>query len=61
MDDFLTAVGLVLILEGAPYFLAPARMRKWGQRMAEQSDILLRNTGLIMMFFGLGIVYVMRG
>lgn len=61
MDDFLTAVGLVLILEGAPYFIAPDRMRSWGVRMSEQSDSLLRNTGLIMMIIGLVVVYMIRG
>ncbi len=61
MDDFITAVGLVMILEGLPYFAAPERMRKMVMRIGELSDAFLRKTGLVLMVLGLFVVYLVRG
>nr|CRH05317.1 Conserved protein of unknown function [Candidatus Magnetococcus massalia] len=61
MDDLMTALGLVMIIEGAPYFLAPLKMRGWILRMAELPDGMLRQTGLAMMIMGLLVVYLVRG
>ncbi|MBF0421952.1 MAG: DUF2065 domain-containing protein [Magnetococcales bacterium] len=60
MKDFITALGLMMILEGMPYFLAPDRMRRWIMKIAELSERSLRQTGLILMLLGLGVVYLMR-
>ncbi len=61
MDDFITAVGLVLILEGLPYFAAPERMRQMVVRIGELPDAFLRKIGLVLMIFGLLVVYLVRG
>ncbi|MBF0143532.1 MAG: DUF2065 domain-containing protein [Magnetococcales bacterium] len=61
MRDFLTALGLVLILEGVPYFLAPGRMRVWVVRIADLPERALRQTGLVLMLLGLLVVYLVRG
>lgn len=61
MSDFLTAIGLVLILEGVPYFAAPERMRRMVTQIAELPDAFLRRAGFILMFLGLLLVYVVRG
>jgi uncharacterized protein len=60
MDDFLTALGLVMVLEGVPYFLAPDRMREWVIQVAKLPDQILRKTGLVLMAIGLLIVYLVR-
>lgn len=61
MKDFLSAMGLVLILEGIPYFIAPARMRQWVITIADLPDTLLRRTGFVLMLLGLLVVYLVRG
>lgn len=61
MKDFLTALGLVLILEGIPYFVAPDRMRRWVVAITELPDAMLRRTGLVLMALGLWVVYMVRG
>ncbi|MBF0131651.1 MAG: DUF2065 domain-containing protein [Magnetococcales bacterium] len=60
MKDFLTALGLVMILEGIPYFVAPDKMRDWIIKVAEMSDRPLRQTGFVLMFLGLVVVYMVR-
>ncbi|MBF0188859.1 MAG: DUF2065 domain-containing protein [Magnetococcales bacterium] len=61
MDDFLTALGLVLIIEGIPYFIAPSSMRQWVVKIAEVPDSGLRQTGFILMTLGLLFIYWIRG
>jgi len=60
MEYFLCVLGMVMIIEGLPYFAAPAKMKVWIQRMAELPDSSLRLIGLLLMIFGLGLVYVAR-
>ncbi|MEO5378542.1 MAG: DUF2065 domain-containing protein [Magnetococcus sp. DMHC-6] len=61
MVDFFTALGLVLIVEGVPYFLAPEKMRQWVLNIALLPDSFLQKTGLILMVLGLMIIYMVRG
>lgn len=61
VSDFLTAIGLLLILEGIPYFAIPERMRRMVVHMAALPDGLLRRTGLFLMCLGLLLVYLVRG
>lgn len=61
MQDFLTALGLVMILEGIPYFIAPQQMRQWVVKIAEMPDNLLRPTGFVLMAIGLLTIYWVRG
>lgn len=60
MNDFLTALGLVLVLEGVPYFLAPSHMRRWIVQIASLPDAALRNSGLVLMVLGLFVIYLVR-
>ena len=60
MEYFLCVLGMVMIIEGLPYFAAPAKMKIWVQKMAELPDSTLRLTGLVLMIFGLGMVYLAR-
>lgn len=60
MEYFLCVVGMVVIVEGLPYFAAPARMKVWIRKMAELPDSTLRITGFLLMMAGLGLIYFGR-
>ena len=45
MADLLSALGLVLVLEGAAYALFPAQMQRMMERVTHVSPSLLRNFG----------------
>ena len=61
MKLFLSALGLALILEGAPYFLAPEKMQGTLRLIVEQSPSMLRFAGLVAMLVGLSICYLALG
>ena len=58
MDFFLCVLGMVMIVEGIPYFAFPDKMKIWVQKVIEMPDLQLRRTGLILMGIGLFLVYV---
>lgn len=61
MDNALwTALGLMLVLEGALPLLAPALWRQTFQRMLAMSDGQLRFVGLSSMLGGLILVMMVR-
>lgn len=60
MEYFLCVLGMVMVVEGLPYFASPARMRSWIARLAEMSDGTLRSTGLVLMVLGLVLIYLGR-
>ncbi|MBF0426055.1 MAG: DUF2065 domain-containing protein [Magnetococcales bacterium] len=60
MDDFLTALGLMLIFEGMPYFISPRTMRDWIARIGLMPEMSLRQTGFALMLIGLSLVYWVR-
>lgn len=57
---FLSAVGLLLILEGAPYFAAPDRMKTLMAQVSEAPPNMLRLMGLLAMAAGAAILYLAR-
>lgn len=57
MELFMTALGLVLIIEGLPYFISPAMMQRYALLMASMDARVLRVGGLALMLIGLGILY----
>lgn len=61
MELFMAALGLVLIIEGLPYFISPLLMQRYALNMASMDTRLLRVGGLILMFLGLGILYAFIG
>ena len=60
MEYFLCVLGMVMIVEGLPYFAAPARMRAWIEKLIQLPDSTLRLTGFLLMMAGLGMIYVGR-
>ena len=60
MKYFLCVLGMVLIVEGLPYFAIPSKMKDWINRIAATPDGNLRKVGLALMAVGLWLVYMGR-
>lgn len=61
MSDFLTALGLVLALEGTLYALAPGGMKNVMVSALKTPDQALRIAGLVALALGVLIVWLVRG
>ncbi|MBF0201429.1 MAG: DUF2065 domain-containing protein [Desulfamplus sp.] len=57
MEFFLCVVGMVMIVEGLPYFVFPEKMKEMVNMMTRMPDGSLRFFGAMLMFLGLCIVY----
>jgi len=60
MELFLSALGLVLVLEGLPYFAFPERMKGVLLKIAEIPDGQLRIFGFLSVIGGLAVIYFSR-
>jgi hypothetical protein len=60
MKYFLCVMGMVMVIEGLPYFAAPVKMKAWVIRLAELPETTLRVTGFVLMIAGLILVYLGR-
>jgi uncharacterized protein len=60
MDYFLCVIGMVMIIEGVPYFAAPDRMKNWMAKIMQIPPQSLRRFGLVMMAAGMLLVYLGR-
>ncbi len=58
MEFFLCVVGMVMIVEGLPYFAFPEKMKYWVQKVLEMPGGALRRFGLVLMVLGLFLVYM---
>lgn len=58
--EILTAVALVLIIEGLLPFASPGRYRQMVAEMVRLSDNHIRSVGLIIIIVGLVLLYVVR-
>jgi uncharacterized protein len=58
MDFFLCVIGMVMIIEGLPYFAIPEKMKAWVQKMVQVPEGQLRRFGLTLMIVGLWLVYL---
>jgi hypothetical protein len=61
MELFITAVGLLLIIEGLPYFINPNGMKNIAGILLAMNSRNLRIGGLVLMSTGLVILYVVHG
>ena len=57
MKFFLCVVGMVMIIEGLPYFAFPEKMKHWMLQIQAMPDESLRRFGLILMAVGLALTY----
>ncbi|MFH1349775.1 MAG: DUF2065 domain-containing protein [Pseudomonadota bacterium] len=53
-------LGLVLVVEGFPYFAFPDKMKLWMRKIQDLPDSQLRVMGLLAMGLGLLIAYLFR-
>jgi uncharacterized protein YjeT (DUF2065 family) len=59
--EILTAIGLVLAIEGALYALFPVAMQRMMSFALAQPPGTLRTAGLVSAVIGVGIVWLLRG
>ena len=57
MKFFLVVIGMVMIIEGLPYFAFPQRMKTWIRKVLELPEKSLRTFGFVLMLVGLAMVY----
>jgi uncharacterized protein YjeT (DUF2065 family) len=60
MRYFLSVMGMVMIVEGLPYFAWPGKMKSWLKKMMDSPDGDLRKIGAVVMVVGLVLVYLGR-
>jgi len=58
MEFFLCVLGMVMIIEGVPYFAFPEKMKLWIQKFLEMPDSALRRFGFVLMILGFCLVYM---
>jgi uncharacterized protein len=58
MGYFLSVIGMVMIIEGLPYFAFPDKMKKLIEKLLEIEDWTLRRFGIFLMAFGLFLIYI---
>ena len=59
--DLITALALVLVIEGALYALFPDAMKRAVLTIADLPASILRNAGLVAAVVGVAIVWLIRG
>ena len=57
MEFFLCVIGMVMIVEGLPYFVFPSKMKEMVLMMVGLDNEKLRKFGFFLMLTGLFIVY----
>ena len=60
MGLFISALGLMMVFEGIPYFCAPSHVKSFAQKVGEVPDQVLRIIGFVLMLIGLAVVYFGR-
>jgi uncharacterized protein YjeT (DUF2065 family) len=58
MKFFISVLGMVMILEGLPYFAFPEGIKRWLVKVSEMEAAHLRTFGLIAMCSGMVLVYL---
>ncbi len=60
MDDLLTFLGLILIVEGLPYLAFPSRVKRWAESLIGMDDTTMRVIGVMATAGGIILVYIGR-
>ncbi len=58
--ELIIVLGVVLIVEGVPWFLSPRRTKHMLSELFRMNDNALRALGLVFMLIGLLIVYLAK-
>lgn len=58
MKFFLCVLGMVMVVEGLPYFAFPEKMKFVIQKILEMPDKALRKFGFVLMLAGVLLVYM---
>ena len=58
--DLLVVIGVVMIVEGIPWFLSPGGYKRLLLQLLPMSDTALRAMGLALMLAGLLLVYLVK-
>ena len=59
-ESLIIVLGVVLIVEGVPWFLSPRRTKRMLSELFRMNDNALRALGLVFMLTGLLIVYLVK-
>lgn len=58
MQFFLSVLGMVMVVEGLPYFAFPEKMKLLIQQLLEMPESALRKFGFVLMLAGVGLIYM---
>ena len=58
MKFFLCVIGMVMVVEGLPYFAFPEKMKFIIQKVMDMPDKALQKYGFVLMLLGLCLVYL---
>jgi len=58
MSEFVTAIGLVLVIEGLLYAVAPGRLKTMAEFASRMPDDMLRNAGIVAVALGVAVVWI---
>ncbi|MDL2286030.1 DUF2065 domain-containing protein [Desulfococcaceae bacterium OttesenSCG-928-F15] len=58
MEFFICVLGMVMIVEGLPYFIAPEKMQQMLKMISTLPPSNMRRTGLVLMSLGLLLLYL---
>jgi len=53
-------IGVIMIIEGIPWFLSPDKLKNWLSQLIETPEEILRVIGFGLMIFGLLLVYISK-
>ena len=58
MSELVTAIGLVLVIEGLLYAVAPGRLKTMAEFASRMPDDMLRNAGIVAVALGVAVVWI---
>lgn len=59
-ESLVVVLGVVLILEGIPWFLSPRGTKRMLAELSKMNDLSLRGIGVVFMLTGLLLVYLVK-
>jgi uncharacterized protein YjeT (DUF2065 family) len=60
MSLFLSAVGLMMVFEGIPYFCFPSQVKSFAEKIPQFNNLTMRAIGFCLMLLGLLVIYFGR-